>query len=512
MIFKLLLFTFVFVGFAAEKPNIVFIFTDDHACQSIGTYGSKINKTPNLDRIANEGAVFLNSFCANSICGPSRACVLTGKHSHKNGFYTNYGGTKFKSTQFTFPKLLQKSGYQTALFGKWHLNSTPTGFDSWEILPGQGSYYNPTFETATGRKKYEGYCTTVTTDMSLNWLEKRDKKKPFLLMCQHKAPHRTWAPDLKHLNKYADVDIPEPATLFDSYKDRSPTLSKNAMSIDKHFYYAYDLKVHQDVPFSSKREKKLKDYEYKRMNPAQKKVWDAFYKKRNSDFIKSAPKGKDLVRWKYQRYVKNYIRCIDSVDENVGRILDYLDKNDLSKNTIVVYSSDQGFYLGEHGWYDKRWMFEESLKMPFIIRWPGNIKPGTRYDQLIQNIDYAPTFLEAAGIAVPENAEIQGESMVPLFKNPQAKGRDAIYYHYYEHGGEHQVPRHEGVRDGRYKLINFYSNDGFNLFDLEKDPNEMTDLSKKPEYKQVIGVMKEKLANLRKQYDLPDLSKVPKFE
>ena len=491
------------VGRAVERPNIVFIFTDDHACQSIGAYGSKINKTPNIDRIAREGAVFLNSFCANSICGPSCACVLTGKHSHKNGFYSN-GRNKFDGSQFTFPQVLQEAGYQTALVGKWHLNSNPTGFNHWEILPGQGSYYNPVFISKNGRRKIEGYCTTITTDLALNWLKQRDGNKPFLLMCQHKAPHRTWAPELKHLNRYADRDIPEPATLFDNWQNRSPSLAGNAMSIDRHFYYHYDLKVHLPVPFASQRETRLKDGEYARMTPAQKKTWDAAFRPRNEAFLNDPPTGQDLVRWKYQRYIKNYLRCIDSVDENVGRLLDYLDQHDLAKNTIVIYSSDQGFYLGEHGWYDKRWMFEESLKMPFVIRWPGRIKPGTRCEKLIQNIDYAPTFLDVAGQQIP--ATVQGKSLRPLFDNPNSQTwRKSIYYHYYEHGGEHQVPRHEGVRDDRYKLINFYSNDGYNLFDLKTDPQEMTDLSGDPKYTPVLKSMTAELARLRKQYDLPPL-------
>ncbi|MDA1164061.1 MAG: sulfatase [Planctomycetota bacterium] len=490
---------------AAERPNIVFIFTDDHACQSIGAYGSKINKTPNIDRIANEGAVFLNSFCANSICGPSRACVLTGKHSHKNGFYSN-GRGPFDGSQFTFPKVLQKSGYQTALIGKWHLNSDPTGFDHWEILPGQGSYYNPQFIGKNGRRQIEGYCTTITTDLALDWLKNRDDEKPFLLMCQHKAPHRTWAPELKHLNNYEDVDIPEPATLFDAWDNRSETLAGNAMSIDKHFYYDYDLKVHLPVPFASPREQQLKDGEYRRMTPAQKMVWDAAFLPRNQAFLAKPPTGKDLVRWKYQRYIKNYLRCIDSVDENVGRVLDYLDENGLTENTIVIYSSDQGFYLGEHGWYDKRWMFEESLKMPFLIRWPGHVRPGTRSEKLIQNIDYAPTFLEVAGASVP--AEVQGTSLVSLLEKPETvKWRDSVYYHYYEHGGEHQVPRHEGVRNDRYKLINFYSNDGIDLYDLKNDPAEMVDVSGVVTYSEILATMKEELSRLRKQYDLPPLKK-----
>jgi N-acetylglucosamine-6-sulfatase len=490
------------VASAADRPNIVFIFTDDHACQSISAYGSKINTTPNIDRLAKEGGIFVNSFCANSICGPSRACVLTGKHSHKNGFLAN-GRKPFDGTQFTFPQHLQKAGYQTAMIGKWHLNSQPTGFEHWEILPGQGSYYNPQFLNKDGRRQIEGYCTTITTDLALEWLEKRADDRPFLLMCQHKAPHRTWAPELKHVHKYADVDIPEPDSLFDEYENRSETLKGNAMSIDKHFYYHYDLKVHMPVPFASQREKRLKDNEYGRMTPAQKKVWDAAFEPRNKAFLANPPKGKDLVRWKYQRYIKNYLRCIDSVDENVGRVLKYLDDEKLAENTIVIYSSDQGFYLGEHGWYDKRWMFEESLKMPFVIRWPNHVKPGTRYEHLNQNIDYAPTFLDAAGLETPD--EVQGESLVSILEDPAAKWRDAIYYHYYEHGGEHQVPRHEGVRTQRHKLINFYSNDGLNLFDLKEDPQEMKDVANDPKYKETLTEMKASLMKLRKEYDLPEL-------
>ncbi|MCH8216954.1 MAG: sulfatase [Planctomycetes bacterium] len=488
----------------AERPNIVFIFSDDHACQAIGAYGSKINQTPNIDRIAREGALFVNSFCANSICGPSRACILTGKHSHKNGFYSN-GLGPFDGSQFTFPQELQKAGYQTALIGKWHLISEPTGFTHWDILPGQGSYYNPDFINKQGKRRIEGYCTTITTDLALDWLKRRDADQPFLLMCQYKAPHRTWAPDLKHVNRYADRDIPEPETLFDDWQNRSATLAGNAMSIDRHFYYAYDLKVHQPVPFASDREKELKDNEYRRMTPAQQKAWDAAFKPRNDAFLANPPTGKDLVRWKYQRYIKNYLRCIDSVDENVGRLLDHLAENGLTENTIVIYSSDQGFYLGEHGWYDKRWMFEESLKMPFIIRWPGRIQPGTRCEKLIQNIDYVPTFLEVAGVDVP--SDVQGRSLTPLFAEPDSDAwRKSIYYHYYEHGGEHQVPRHEGVRTERYKLINFYSNDGFDLYDLKKDPQEMRDVADDEEYATALTSLKGELQRLREQYDLPELS------
>jgi len=485
----------------AERPNIVFIFTDG---QSIGAYGSTINKTPNIDRIAAEGGIFLNSFCGNSICGPSRATILTGKHSHKNGVKTN--GNRFDGSQFSFAKVLQAAGYKTALFGKWHLRSDPVGFDDWEILPGQGSYYNPDMLTAAGKTKYTGYCTTVVTDRSLKFLEElktADKKQPFLLMCQHKAPHRSWSPDLKDLDHYPG-DVPEPATLFDNWANRSDTLARNTMSITNHFFWGWDMKFQQEVPFGTAWEKRLKDGEYRRMTPEQKATWDAHYKPLNDAFIAAAPTGRELMRWKYQRYIKNYLRCIDSVDENVGRILAYLDENGLTENTIVIYSSDQGFYLGEHGWYDKRWMFEESLKMPFVIRWPGRIKPGSKFEQLIQNIDYAPTFLEACGAELPADSGVQGTSFVPLFDKPEAKGRDAIYYHYYEKGG-HGVPLHEGVRDARYKLINFYDNDGLNLFDLEKDPQEMTDVSTQPDYAEVLERMKDKLEKLRETYDLPPL-------
>jgi N-acetylglucosamine-6-sulfatase len=505
----LLLFAFAAGIASAKQPNILFIFSDDHAVAAIGAYGSTINTTPNIDRLAKTGIVFDNSFCCNSICGPSRAAILTGKHSHKNGFLGNFSKA-FDGSQQTFPKLLQKAGYETAVIGKWHLKSNPTGFDHWEILPGQGSYYNPNFYSANSKNKYEGYCTTVNTDLALDWLKERKSDKPFMLMCQFKAPHRTFAPDIEDLHLYND-DVAEPETLFDAYENRSPTLAKNAMSIDKHFYYHYDLKVHQEVPFASQRERRLKDGEYRRMTPEQRAKWDAHYKPLNDAFLANPPKGKDLVRWKYQRYVKNYLRTVHSVDKNIGRLIDHLEATGQRDNTIIVYSSDQGFYLGEHGWYDKRWAFEESLRMPLLVSWPGVIKPGSRAKHLVQNIDYGPTFLEAAGVEVP--AEMQGKSLVPMMKATQKGGqdqlvwRDTIYYHYYEHGGEHQVPRHEAVRDERYKLINFYSNDGFNLYDLKNDPKEMKSVHADPEYAPVLANMKEKLSKLRQKYELPEYKK-----
>lgn len=481
---------------SGARPNIVFIFTDDHAVQSIGAYGSVINKTPNIDRIAAEGVIFDRCFCCNSICGPSRAAVLTGKHSHANGLMTNRD--TFDGSQPTFPKLLRRAGYETALIGKWHLKSTPTGFDHWEILPGQGSYYNPDFLTASGKKRYEGYATDVTTDLALDWLKNgRDVDKPFLLMCQHKAPHRTWAPGPDHLTMYDDVTIPEPPTLFDDYANRSPLLKENEMSIAGHLMYDYDLKVigseEKDVLGRA-----FKNPEVRRMTDVQRARWDAAYKPKNDAFRNSGLQGKDLVRWKYQRYIKDYLRCIASVDDNVGRLLDYLDAANLSDNTIVVYSSDQGFYLGEHGWYDKRWMYEESFRMPFIVKWPGLGRPAARVSALVQNIDFGPTFLDAAGLKTPE--PMQGASLRPLMGGTvPSDWRRSLYYHYYEKG-EHNVPRHEGVRTERYKLVHFYDADQWELYDLAEDPHEMRSRYDDPVCREIAAELKAELKALRRKY------------
>ncbi len=478
------------------RPNIVFIFTDDHAVQSIGAYGSVINKTPNIDRIATGGVIFDRCFCGNSICAPSRATVLTGKHSHANGLMTN--GDTFDGSQPTFPKLLRKAGYETALIGKWHLKSDPTGFDHWEILPGQGSYYNPDFLTATGKKRYEGYATDITTDLALDWLKTgRDASKPFLLMCQHKAPHRTWAPGPDHLTMYDDVTIPEPPTLFDDYAHRSPLLKENEMTIAGHLMEDYDLKLigstEKDVLGRA-----FKNPEYRRMTDEQRARWDAAYGPKNEAFYNSHLQGKDLVRWKYQRYIKDYLRCVASVDDNVGRLLDYLDDANLSENTIVVYSSDQGFYLGEHGWYDKRWIYEESFRMPLLVKWPGLARPGTRVSALVQNIDFAPTFLDAAGLASPES--MQGVSLRPLMDGTvPSTWRQSLYYHYYEKG-EHHVPRHEGVRTERYKLVHFYDAGQWDLYDLVQDPHEMRSVYDDSAYRGIANRLKAELETLRKEY------------
>ena len=492
---------------AAERPNIVFIFSDDHALEAISAYGDRYDKvapTPNIDRIANEGNLFKRSYCGNAICGPSRATILTGKHTHVNGFMDN-NYSRFDGTQQTFPKLLQDAGYETAIIGKWHLVSNPTGFNYWEILPGQGHYYNPDFIQMDGTKKRtEGYVTDIVVDKSLAWLEgRKDKSKPFILMCQQKAPHRNWVPAPRHYDLFKGMDLPEPKSLFDDYANRSKTLEEQAMQISKDFNWSHDMLLPEPAK-DSRFETRMKNAELGRMTPEQKKAFEDAYREENEKLFAALPDMSDeeLTRWKYQRYIKNYLACIKAVDENVGRVLDYLDENGLAENTIVIYSSDQGFYLGEHGWYDKRWMFEESLSMPFVIRWPGVTKPGVRSEALIQNIDYAPTFLDIAGAEIPE--DIQGRSVVPVLENEgkaPADWRQAIYYQY---SGEqtHAVARHDGVRDSRYKLMRLPNTDEWMLFDLEEDPGEMKSVTDDPDYASILSQMKETYARLRAQYDV----------
>jgi arylsulfatase A-like enzyme/lysophospholipase L1-like esterase len=491
---------------AQTRPNIVFIFSDDHALQAIGAYGSKVNRTPHIDRLAHEGALYVNSFCANSICGPSRACILTGKHSHLNGFLRN--GDRFDGEQTTFPKILSNAGYHTAMIGKWHLGTNPTGFDYWEILPGQGSYYNPDFIQMDGsRKRYQGYCTDQITDLAINWMEEqKNSDKPFLLMCQHKAPHRNWSPHPRHFGKYPMGTIPEPDSLFDDYAGRSALLKENEMTLKDHFHWGHDSKFHGDNLFTQ-HFGPLGNGEYRRMDPEQKATWDAYYEPQNQAFIQKMKDGelseKEITQWKYQRYMHDYLGSVQAVDDSVGRILDYLDQNQLSENTIVIYSSDQGFYLGEHGWYDKRWMFEESLKMPFLVRWPGKIKPGTRSQALIQNIDYGPTFLDIAGADIPE--AMQGRSLKPLFENGGGRTpdwRDAIYYAYYENAAVHAVPIHDGIRTARHKLMYFPRNGEWNLFDLITDPHEMKSVHQETAYAPIMKALQQRYQDMKGFYEV----------
>lgn len=474
---------------AAEKPNIVFIFSDDHAYQAISAYGDvrKLLDTPNMDRIAKGGMRFDRCIVPNSICGPSRATVLTGKYNHVNGFYNNTNN-RFNGAQVTFPKLLKGAGYQTAIVGKWHLVSDPTGFDYWHILPGQGQYYNPPMIKNGQRVKHEGYVTDLITDFSIDWLKNRDKSKPFLLMCQHKAPHREWLPAVRHLNHDKDRKYPEPDTLFDDYAGRGKAERTQDMTISKTMT-PRDLKL---IPPGG-------------LSPQLKKAWDAYYEPRNKAFMEAKLEGKDLVRWKYNRYMHDYLACIKAVDEGVGRVLDYLDKEGLADNTIVVYAADQGFYLGEHGWFDKRWIFEESLRAPLLVRWPGVTKPGSVNRDMVSNLDFAETFLEAAGVPVPP--EMQGRSLVPVLKGQTpADWRKSFYYHYYEYPGPHSVARHYGVVTDRYKLVRFYQPavNEWELFDLKSDPKELTSVYGKPEYAKVQKELENELARLRRELKVPD--------
>ncbi len=466
------------------RPNIVFIFADDHAAHAMSCYGSRINKTPNLDRIATAGMLFHNCFCTNSICGPSRAVVLTGKHSHKNGFKRN--GDRFDGSQPTFPKMLQQAGYQTAIFGKWHLASEPTGFDVWKILIGLGTYYNPVLIENGKHVPHTGYVTDLVTDLALDYLKHgRDPHKPFLLMYHHRAPHREWDPSLKHLHLYDDVTIPEPDNLFDDYQGRGTAA------------HVQQMEVVRDL-----RPRDLKFVPPKELNAEQLRAWNAAYGPKNDAFRAAHLKGEALAHWKYQRYIKDYLRCVASLDENVGRLLDYLDESGLSKNTVVIYSSDQGFFLGDHGWFDKRFMYEEAYRQPLLVRWPGVVKAGTRSDALVSNLDFAETFLEIAGLPVPR--DMQGQSLVPLLAGRQpADWRKSLYYEYYDYPAVHMVNKHEGVRTDRYKLLHFYELGEWELYDLQKDPHEMHSVFADPDYAAVAHDMQNELARLREVYQVP---------
>ncbi len=487
-----------------QKPNIIFIMSDDHAFQAISAYDDKLIETPNIDRLAKEGMRFNRAYVTNSICSPSRAVILTGKHSHLNGVRDNIN--VFDSARQTFPKILQQSGYETAVIGKWHLKSQPSGFDYWRVLPDQGVYYQPKFRTPGGIITEQGYVTDVITDLALEWLsDVRDKSKPFMLMYQHKAPHRSWMPAQEYLDEFMNKPIPLPETLFDDYSGRGTAAKDAEMRIKEHMGLTNDNKIKPEIVDELGLEEFSQWYaaiyerNYNLMTANEQQKWDATYGPVNNEFLKNPPTGDSLTLWKYRRYMEDYLASIKSVDDNVGRLLDYLEESGLDENSIVVYTSDQGFYLGEHGWFDKRFMYEESFRTPLLIRWPGKIEPASVNENLVQNLDFAETFLDAAGVEIP--GDMQGQSLLPLLEDKTDDWRDALYYHYYEYPGIHAVKRHYGISTERYKLIHFYHDvDEWELYDLVKDPQEMRNVINDPGYSQIKTDLEKRLMELRIQY------------
>ena len=506
----------ILVGFASctpkeeaksDRPNIIFIMSDDHAYQAISAYDNTLIETPNIDRIAKMGMLFTQASVTNSICAPSRATILTGKHSHLNGKIDNH--FPFDTTNVTFPQLMQQAGYQTAMFGKLHFGNNPKGFDQFKILPGQGSYYNPDFITKNeGNIKVEGYVTDIVTDMTLDWLEKERKPdQPFLLMYLHKSPHRPWLMAERHMEEFTQKTFPEPKTLFDDYSSR-PAAAEAEMNILTHMGWSGDNKLRPEIL----KELGIADVggydtsrfigQMNRFTPAQAANFRKYYDPISEDFKQRYPtmSKEDLMRWKYQRYMQDYLGTIKAVDENVGRLLDYLEANNLMENTIIVYTSDQGFYLGEHGWYDKRFVYDESFKTPLLVAWPGKVKAGTKSDALVQNLDFAQTFLEAAGIPAP--SDMQGESLLPILTgNTEKWTRDAVYYHYYEYPAEHMVNRHYALVTQEYKLVHYYFiQDYWELIDRKKDPMELRNVYDDPAYAEIKADLHKRLDELRVKY------------
>lgn len=493
-----------------DRPNIVFIFSDDHAVQALGAYEGRLahlNPSPEIDRLAEEGMLFRNAFVGNSICAPSRATILSGQHSHMNGVRTNRRSDSLKASVVTFPELLQDAGYRTSMIGKWHLKSEPQGFDYWEVLPGQGVYYNPTFRRPSDTTQYTGYVSEVITDRAIRWLrDGRSADDPFLLMYQHKAPHRNWQPGPDHLTTYDDVRVPAPRTLFYDYSGLTTPATMQEMEVENDLRWGWDLKlgVRPDAPTE------FTDWHQRltnRFTPEQRARWTGAYGPKNEDFYEAYRngnlQGRDLTRWKYQRYIKDYLRTIRSMDDQIGRLLDELDRQGVADETIVVYASDQGFFLGEKGWFDKRWMYEESMRMPLLVRWPGTVEAGSESTALVQNLDLAQTFLDAAGVEAPET--MQGRSLVPILRgNASGEERDALYYHYYEYPGPHSVMRHEGVRTDRYKLIHHYWVDQWSLFDLKTDPHELHNVYGHPDYADVTARLKRTLETLKTRYEVSE--------
>lgn len=479
-------------SFAQQRPNIVIIVSDDHAYQAISAYGSKLMQTPGIDRLAKEGVKFNRAYVNNSICGPSRAALITGKYSHKNGFKDNEH-SRFDGSQNTFIKELSRAGYQTAWIGKWHLETQPEGFKYWQILPGQGQYYNPDFNMMDGTtKRIEGYAPNVIEDLSEEWMNGRDKKQPFCLVIGHKSTHRTWIPDTTDFKMFDNRKFDLPANFYDNYAGRKAAEVQD-MTIAKTMIMGYDLKMFPNDETASK------EGTIKRMNPDQRAAFDAYYKPIYRDLMAKNLSGNALTEWKFQRYMKDYLATAASLDRNINRTLDYLDNNNLTENTIVIYLSDQGFYLGEHGWFDKRFMYEESFRTPMLMRYPGQVKAGSANNNMVMNLDIAPTLLEAAGVKIP--SDMQGESFLPLVKNNNLEGRKSIYYHYYENG-EHSVSPHFGIKTERYKLIRFYKRvETWELYDLKTDPSEMKNIISEKKYQKQLAKLKLELLKQIKHYE-----------
>jgi len=488
-----------------KRPNIVFIMTDDHAAQAISAYGhpvSQLAPTPNIDRIAKNGVKFNNNFCTNSICGPSRAVILTGKHSHENGFRMN--GEVFDGSQPTLPKFLSEVGYQTALMGKWHLHGTPEGFDDWNILVDQGNYYNPDFIKGEDTTRIEGYATDIITEMGLDWLKnKRSKDKPFMIMVQHKAPHRNWMPALRHINKYDSIEFPLPDSYFSDHEGQVAA-KQQLQTIYEDMYEGHDLKMTVKKGSDSLRHNPWKT-DFERMTTEQRDAWNKAYRPKNDAFHEADLTGKELAEWKGQRYLRDYLATVAAVDEGVGEILDYLEETGLDENTLIVYTTDQGFYLGEKGFFDKRFMYEESLAMPMLMQLPGEIEAGSEIDALTQNLDFAPTFLDFANADIPE--DMQGKSLRGLINNSISDEdfRNAIYYHYYDFPAFHMVKRHYGIRTDRFKLMHFYDDiDVWEMYDLQEDPNEMNNIYNHPDYADVRKQLHSSLDSLQQKYNVTD--------
>ena len=489
----------------SKQPNILFIMTDDHTTQAMSCYGGRLIETPNMDRLAREGMRFDNCYATNALSGPSRACILTGKFSHENGFTDN--ASRFNGDQQTFPKLLQQAGYETAMIGKWHLISDPQGFDFWSVLSGQeeqGDYYNPGFWEMGKEITETGYVTDVITSKALSWLESRQKAKdsrPFCLMFHHKAPHRNWMPAPEHLGQFNDTVFPEPDNLFDDYSDRCPAAAEQDMSLAKTFTEDWDLKLMTREEMLKNPDNRLAKV-YSRMPEDVQHKWDSVYAGRIAEYRSGRLKGRELLRWKYQQYMRDYLATVLSVDESIGKVLDALEKTGELDNTIVVYTSDQGFFLGEHGWFDKRFMYEECQRMPLLVRYPKAIKAGTVSDALCMNVDFAPTFLDYAGVEAP--SDIQGTSLRPVIENggtAPADWREAVYYHYYEYPAEHSVKRHYGIRTKDFKLIHFYNDiDCWELYDETKDPQEIHNVYDVPEYSETRKYMLSLIDSVQTAY------------